>query len=325
MGLFDAPKYRGPLTDHFDGERFHNQVPTEHEGPGAVLKWMATRKKGPWKRQDTEPGPKPPERVTGKTIRVTLVGHATLLVQMAGLNLLTDPIWAERTSPVSFAGPKRFRPPGLRFEDLQPIDLVLISHNHYDHLCVPTLRRLREAHDFDVVTGLGNNALFEKEGLGIAHELDWWDQVQTRGVTVHATPMKHFSGRGTGDRDRTLWCGLYVQHAAGGMLFAGDTGYGPQFKEIRERLGAPRVALMPIGAFRPVWFMNRVHVTPEQAVQAHLDLGAKTSVAMHYGTFALADDGQDEPVETLTAAREKLGVSEIDFRVLEHGFGAEMR
>ncbi len=324
MALFDAPGYRGPASANFDGKRFRNQAPTSHAGPRELWKWLKTRDRGAWERRSTEPGLPPPERVHGDQCRVTFVGHATLLVQLDGLNLLTDPVWGERTSPVSFAGPKRFRDPGLRLEDLPPIDLVLISHNHYDHLCLPTLRRLRERHDFQVVTGLGNRALLAKHGLGEAKELDWWEHTEAAGVRVHATPMQHFSGRGLGDRDKTLWCGLHVEHPSGDVLFVGDTGYGNHFREIRQRLGAPRLALMPIGAFRPVWFMNRVHVTPEQAVQAHLDLEAQTSVAMHYGTFALADDGQDEPLDELQIAREKLGVSEESFRALEHGVGALM-
>ena len=325
MALFNAPGYRGPQSDHFDGTRFINRRGDgSHSHPTGVLRWLLTRKKGPWRNVDAEPGPPPPERVEGDTLRITLVGHATVLVQMAGLNFLTDPIWAERTSPVTFAGPKRFRPPGLRFEDLPPIDLVLVSHNHYDHLCVETLRRLSEKHRMPIVTGLGNVAFLEQQGIAGGVEIDWWDSTSIDGVKVQAVPMEHFSGRGPGDRDRTLWAGFVVRHPAGDVLFAGDTGYGDQFKEIRDRIGAPRVALLPIGAFEPVWFMSPVHVSPAEAVTAHRDLGAKTSVAIHYGTFALADDGMDEPVEKLVVARKEQGVSEDDFRVLEHGIGQDL-
>jgi len=323
--FFNAPPYRGPESDHFDGKRFRNTNPEiEHASGGDLLKWMTNRDRGPWRRVDSPPGPKPAERVEGETCRVTLVGHATLLVQMAGLNFLTDPLWEPRTSPVSFAGPKRFRPPAIRFEDLPPIDLVVLSHNHYDHCCIRTLRRLATDHGAPIVTGLGNLRLFDQHGIPGGIELDWWDETVAAGVRISSVPMQHFSGRGPADRDVTLWMGAVVHHPAGDVLFCGDTGYGPHFSEIRERLGAPRLALVPIGAYRPRWFMKSVHVNPEEAVQAHLDLGARTSVGMHYGTFALADDGMDEPVEDLVAAREAYGVAPEAFRILEHGLGDEV-
>ncbi len=322
--LFDAPPHRGPVTDHFDGRRFHNRESTEHAGFGSLIKWMAGRKKGPWTRVDPEPGPPPPERVTGETCRVTFVGHATLLVQMDGMNLLTDPVWGARVGPGARLGPKRFRPPALNFDDLPPIDAVLLSHNHYDHLCEPTMRRLAETHGPVVYTGLGNGALLRRYGIEEVHELGWWQSAPFGETAVTAVPMRHFSGRGATDRDRTLWCGLHVAHPAGGLLFAGDTGYGEHFAAIRERLGGPRVALLPIGAYRPRWFMRSVHVDPAEAVQAHRDLGAQTSVAMHFGTFALADDGMEEPLRDLADARTEQGVDEASFRVLDHGIGAEL-
>ncbi|MCA9612769.1 MAG: MBL fold metallo-hydrolase [Myxococcales bacterium] len=325
MAFFNAPRWRGPLSDHFDGRRFRNTNPDMHHAkPRDLLKWMSSRERGPWRYVDTPPGPKPPERVEGDTMRVTFVGHATLLVQMEGLNVLTDPLFEPRTSPVSFAGPKRFRPPGIRFEDLPPIDLVLLSHNHYDHCCVPTLRRLAQTHGAPpIVTGLGNLALFEKEGIAGEHvELDWWQHVRIGESTVHFVEMQHFSGRGPADRDVTLWGGVAVEHPkAGTVLFCGDTGYGPHFARIRAHLGDVRLALVPIGAFRPRWFMRWVHVDPEESVRAHLDLGARTSVGMHFGTFALADDGQDEPLVLLDEARARHGVSPDAFVVLEHGAG----
>ena len=327
MALFDAPPYRGPKSDHFDGRRFFNPAPEVHHASGGdLLKWMLSRKRGPWRRVHAEPGPPPPRRVEGDALRVTLVGHATLLVQMDGLNLLTDPVWAPRVSPVGFAGPKRFRPPGVRFEDLPPIDLVLLSHNHYDHCCLPTLRRLAAAHDAPpIVTGLGNAALLEKHGIPGAVELDWWEDTRVGEARVVGVEMQHFSGRGPRDRDRTLWLGLVVEHPrAGRVLFCGDTGYGPHFERIRERVGVPRLALLPIGAYRPRWFMKWVHVDPDEAVRAHLDLGAMTSVGMHYGTFALADDGMDEPIADLETARATHAVHPDAFRLLAHGVGEDI-
>lgn len=323
--FFNAPPYRGPETEHFDGKRFRNLESTDHGTPGALLKWMMNRDQGEWSSVDPAPGPPPPERVHGSDCRVTFVGHATLLVQLEGLNLLTDPVWADRVGPRSKVGPKRYRPPGLRFEDLPPIDLVLLSHNHYDHLCEATMRRLAEHHRPTVVTGLGNAQLLNRFGIDDAHDLDWWASTERNGATITAVPMRHFSGRGPGDRDRTLWCGLHVKHPSGAVLFAGDTGYGTHFRQIRDRLGAPRVALLPIGAYRPRFMMKAVHVDPPEAVQAHQDLGATTSVAMHFGTFPLADDGMDEPERDLAAALAAAGVSQDGFRVLPHGEGVNVR
>lgn len=326
--FFDAPPYRGPESEHFDGKRFRNLEATRHGTPASVLKWLLNRERGPWRRLETEPGPPPPERVRGDECRVTFVGHATLLVQLAGLNLLTDPIWAERCGPRSRVGPRRHRPPGLRFEDLPPIDAILLSHNHYDHLCEATTRRLARAHAPTVVTGLGNAPLLERYGIVDARELDWWQhttlETSDGPVVVSAVPMRHFSGRGPSDRDRTLWCGLHVAHPSGGVLFAGDTGYGRHFRQIRERLGAPRVALLPIGAYRPRFMMEAIHVDPPEAVRAHRELGARTSVAMHFGTFPLADDGMDEPERDLARALADQDVAPEAFRVLPHGVGSAL-
>ncbi len=325
MAFYNAPPYIGPESDHFDGTRFRNSNPNiSHANAPSLMKWMLNREAGPWRRIDQAPGPKPVEEVAPGECRVTLVGHATLLVQMHGLNMLTDPVWAPRVSPISWVGPKRFRAPAVLFDELPPIHLVLLSHNHYDHLCLPTMKRLWAKHHAPVVTGLGNATLLRQHGVENVIELDWWQTARVGDVEVTGVEMQHFSGRGPSDRDKTLWLGLTVHHPDGQMLFCGDTGYGPHFERIRKEVGAPRTALIPIGAYRPRWFMSRVHVDPLQAVQAHLDLGATTSVAMHYGTFKLADDGMEEPTEELASAREELGVAPEAFRVLEHGQPANL-
>ena len=249
------------------------------------------------------PGPRPPWRVALGEMRVTFVNHATVLIQADGLNVLTDPIWSRRCSPLEGFGPERARPPGIRFEDLPPIDAVLLSHDHYDHLDLPTLRRLARAFPgARFITGLGNRAFLEAAHLRHVSEIDWWEGVRLRRSTVIGVPAQHFSNRGLCDRDGTLFLGYVLRGPSGQAFFAGDTGYGRHFAQIRERLGPIRLAVLPIGAYKPEWFMSAVHMSPAEAVRASDDLGARTSVAMHFGTFPLADDGEREPPEALAAA-----------------------
>ena len=287
--------------------RFRNETPLRHSGFFDVLRWMTHREPGPWRTwTDVPPAPNPPLRVGAGEMRVTFVNHATTLVQMDGVNVLTDPIWSERCSPVSFAGPKRAVPPGVRLDQLPPIDVVVISHNHYDHLDLPTLRQVAATHRPRVLVPRGNRGLLGRSRIANVEELDWWQSVDIRGgVRIAAVPAQHFSGRGLFDRDRALWAGWVATGAAGSAYFAGDTGFGPHFGEIRNRFGSPRLALLPIGAYRPEWFMSRVHMSPDEALRAHEILGAGTSVGIHFGTFRLADDGQDEAparIEALTRA-----------------------
>ena len=317
--LFAAPKYRGPKSDHFDGEKFHNLKATRHAGFFDMLKWMSNRDEGPWQQwREITPAAPPPQRVHGGELRVTWVNHATFLIQTEGLNVLTDPMWSERCSPVAFMGPKRHHAPGIRFDDLPPIDVVLLSHNHYDHMDVPTLDRLKRAHQPKIFAGLGNGAFIKG-----ATDLDWWQSAELApGVRVHAVPAQHFSSRGLSDRDANLWCGFVLETPHGAIYFAGDTGWGPHFDMIRERFGAPRLALLPIGAFRPEWFMCSVHISPKDAVRAAQALGAELSIPMHYGTFHLGDDGQDEPVEVLRAELAK--APGVKFDVLTPGAVREL-
>ncbi|HEX9985168.1 MAG TPA: MBL fold metallo-hydrolase [Thermoanaerobaculia bacterium] len=312
-----SPPYEGPPSDHFDGKRFRNREPHPE---GSVMKWMMNRQLGPWRKWvESRPGPPPAQRVA-EGIRVTWVNHATILVQMDGVNFLTDPIWSERTSPVSFAGPKRHRPPGLRFEDLPPIDAVLVSHNHYDHLDLPTLRRLGKTR---IVTPLGNSALMARHGVPSGHDLDWWQSVQiTDRVKVTLVPAQHFCSRGMSDRDRTLWGGFVISGPSGHAFFAGDTGWGTHFKEIGDRFQPMRLAMLPIGAYLPRWFMKRIHIDPAEAVDAHYALRAQTSMAMHFGTWDLGDDGEMEPVKDLQQALAAKGNPR--FVVLEHGVGYDV-
>jgi len=314
-----APRYRGPRSDHFDGERFHNL----HEGwqsELAFLRWQFSRKRGYWPPYRELPcGPPPPERVSGGALRLTFVNHSTTLIQMDGVNVLTDPVWSRRVSPVPFAGPRRHRPPGIRFRDLPPIDLVLVSHNHYDHLDVATLHWLRWRHRPRIVTALGNARLMARHGIDGAHDLDWWQAVPAGELVVTCVPARHFSARGLSDRNRNLWSGFVVSGPSGHVYFAGDTGWGAHFESIGARFDPIRLALLPIGSYLPRWFMHPAHIDPAQAVGAHRALGARTSIPVHYGTFALGDDGEEEPVEELRAA-----MGGANFVILDHGEGTEL-
>lgn len=321
MYYFTPPSYKGPASDHFDGEHFYNQQQAGRHRFSAFLSWMWNRDPEPWKEvTDAQPGPKPP--LHGASLRATFVNHSTVLIQTAQLNILTDPIWSERASPVSWAGPKRVRPPGIRFEDLPPIDLVLISHNHYDHMDLPTLKRLQQAHDPLFLVGLGNGVILKNNGIEKVRELDWWQRIGIiPGTEVSGVPAQHFSQRWLTDRNERLWMGYVIHAPEGEIYFAGDTGMGPHFAQIRERFGPMHLSLLPIGAYLPRWFMAPMHTSPQEAVMAHKILESSYSIGIHFGTFRLADDAQNDPVENLTAALEQEQISPENFWVMGFGEG----
>jgi L-ascorbate metabolism protein UlaG (beta-lactamase superfamily) len=310
-------------VEHFRDGRFFNPGVPDHSFLDA-LKWMRTRRPGSWPGWiPSTPGPKPPERVEGDTLRVTFINHATVLLQTEGMNLLTDPVWSRRVSPVSFAGPPRHRAPGVRFEDLPRIDAILLSHNHYDHLDAPTLRRLAAEHNPTVFCPLGVAPLVRRCGLRDVQELNWWQAATWRGRSMHCVPAQHFSARTPFDRNRTLWCGWVVEAERGSLYFAGDTGFGEFFAEIGRCFSPIRLALLPIGAYEPEWFMGPVHMTPEQAVEARVLAGAATAIGIHFGTFSLADDGEADPPERLRRAL--AGRADADrFWTLAEGDGREI-
>jgi len=321
--ILAAPRSQGAKTAHFDGQKFHNVDGARRKGLLDFLRWRLTSRPGKWNKwTDIQRGSKPPTQVTGAALRVTFVNHASVLIQIGGLNILTDPIWSARASPVTWAGPKRHRPPGIRFEDLPPIDVVLISHNHYDHLDINTLVRLQAEHGPRFVTALGNRALLNKWKIFEVTELDWWSMAPlSTGVNVNCVPAKHFSGRALSDSDATLWCGYVIQTSAGNIYFAGDTGLGRHFAEIKDRFGSFRLALLPIGAYLPNWFMHPVHLSPGEAVDVHHALGSRVSMAIHFGTFALGDDGEFEPLVELRQALADKTTSTAEFWILEPGEG----
>jgi len=305
---------------HFDGRRFYNPDAPQARGFLDGLRWKLTSHPEPSPPfiEDVVPSV-PPRSVNAGQVRVTMVNHSTVLVQCSGFNLLTDPIWSERASPLSWIGPKRRRRPGVRMEDLPPIDAVLISHNHFDHLDLSTLRQLATSGCATFVVAARCANLLRSQRIQPVHELDWGESLAISGVTIHCAPALHFSARGIFDRNKTLWCGYVIEYPESLVYFAADTAFGSHFAQIRESFGSLQVALLPIGAYEPRWFMSSVHMAPEEAVRAHEILGAKTSIAIHHGTFQLADDGIDTPQKQLMAYRR-----DDSFLILRNGESAEM-
>lgn len=306
-------------SDHFDGERFFNPHAPRGKTREELRRWRRTRRKQPWPRHVDDPPFPPPRRARSDRIAATFIGHSTFLVQIGGVAVLFDPIWSQRCSPVAFAGPRRARRPGQSLDALPAVDLLLVSHNHYDHMDLPTLRRVRRRWAPRTATGLANARHLAKAGISDAVELDWWQSTDLAGVRVTYVPAQHFSARTLRDRNRSLWGGFVVEAAGATVYFAGDSGYCPHFAEIGQLFPRIDLALLPIGAYEPRWFMRQQHVNPEEAVRAHQDLRPRRSLGMHFGTFQLTDEGIDAPVRALRQARAQAGIPEADFDVLRFG------
>ena len=316
-----GPRYRGPVSDHFNGWKFLNPGRVKAKGGMDVFKWMITRKQGSWTENKGDGFGKHPLGHFKDGIRITFINHSTFLIQVDGVNILTDPVWSRRVSPFKWAGPRRMKSAGIRFEDLPRIHAVLLTHNHYDHLDLDTMRMVWGAHHPEIIVPLGVKKFLEGNHIRATSEMDWWQEVQSqKKISITCVPAQHFSGRGMLDRDATLWCGYVIKTSAGTVYFAGDTGYNEEtFKEIGARCGPFKTSIIPIGAYKPAWFMSPIHVSPEEAIKIHRDVHSETSIAMHFGTFPLADDGGDDPVTDLKQAMKTYQVGEEEFLVLKEG------
>jgi len=315
------PYYTGPVSDHFDGLRFRNVVgePETDRSLGEVLRWRRAAPNTPWPDSLPVTPVVPEARVAG--LRVTMIGHATLLIQIAGLNILTDPVWSPRASPLAFAGPKRITAPGVTLDALPPIDAILLSHNHYDHLDVATLRTLHARHDPLIVTPLGNDTIVHRHiPAARTAARDWGEHAEIApGAEAHVVPALHWSSRGISDRRMALWGGFMLRVAGRQVYFAGDTGYGTGaiFRAIHARFGAPDLALLPIGAYDPRWFMAAQHTDPEEAIQIMTDLDARTAIGIHWGTFKLTDEPRDDPALRLATGLAERGIDPARFVALQ--------
>ncbi len=332
-----------PAKKHHRSEGFQNNYTDATDKPQSdFFRWQ-------WERARAGL-PKPPEKPTAVVVpdmkfvganigsqqqpAITWIGHATMLVQMGGLNLLTDPIFSDRASPVQFAGPKRYQAPGIALKDLPRIDVVLLSHNHYDHLDTASVKALNaQAGGAPLfIVPLGVKKWFAREGITNVQQLDWWDKTtvktQAGAVEVHFTPVQHWSARGMGDRRATLWGGYALFASDFHAYFSGDTGYSQDFVDTQKHFAAKQtnalgggfdMALIAVGAYEPRWFMKEQHVNPVEAVQIHLDLKAKRSIGVHWGTFDLTDESLDQPPKDLAAARAASSLPQEAFDVMAIG------
>jgi L-ascorbate metabolism protein UlaG (beta-lactamase superfamily) len=338
--FLDRVYYEGPRSGHFDGERFFNPTTgppsTAHRGPARFInRFIGSNERSQWPEQVPVLPTVPPRRVGGEDMLVTWIGHATVLVQTQGLNILTDPIWSDRASPFPFVGPKRVRAPGVRFGDLPKIDLVLVSHNHYDHMDLPTLRRLWARDRPVILTSLGNDTILQEAGLK-ATALDWGqvaglpcDGLPKSGVRtfiynppclVRLNRNQHWSARWGTDRNRALWSAFTVETPAGSIYFAGDTGWGDgRWADEAARYGTIRLAILPIGAYEPRDVMQANHMDPEEAVRIFEKLKPRMALGVHWGTFQLTFESIDDPPRRLAAARKARGIAEGRFVTTEVG------
>lgn len=307
------------VSDHFDGKKFFNPWGENvAKSLWDVMKWKITTDAKNWE-EVTESEHHEIPAVTASQTSVTWVNHSTFLIRAQGLNILTDPVWSKRTSPFSFAGPKRVQAPGLAWDKLPKIDVVTVSHNHYDHLDLDTLLDLEKRDQPLFLVALGDGGWLKKKGLKNVVEKDWWEVAEFGAAKFTFLPAQHWSARWTWDRNESLWGAWGVEVNGQKIYHAGDTGLGPHFAQTRERWGSPEIALLPIGAYEPRWFMKPMHMNPSDAVEAMELLGAKQAIGMHFGTFQLTDEAREQPVKDLAEALAKKNIPATKFPAPKFG------
>ncbi len=317
--------YSGPVTDHFDGTVFFNPDGTGPKGPLQLLRWQLLETRATWPASFPSPFPyaKPPARVGRDVVRVTHVGHASFLIQAAGKNFLIDPVWSKRASPIKAIGPKRVNLPGIHYEDLPPIDHVLVTHNHYDHLDTDIIGRLWQRDRAPVITPLGNDTIIRGDVPEIRTQAhDWHDVVDLGdGVRLHFEPTVHWSARGLADRRHALWASFVIETPRHKIYCVGDSAFadGRIFRRVAERHPQIDLALLPIGAYEPRWMMNSSHMNPEESVEALRLCGAKAALGHHWGTFQLTNEAIEKPRDDLAAARTAKGLPDERFQAMHPG------
>ncbi|MES2213620.1 MAG: MBL fold metallo-hydrolase [Patescibacteria group bacterium] len=328
-----ARGHHGPKSDHFNGthffnirdrSRFVNRIRDKRNNPITAFATFLIKSfdKKVWYTRLLPLGESiPVPRVVGKKIVVTLVGHSTVLIQTEGLNILTDPVWAKRASPVQFFGPKRFMRPGIFLDDLPKIDFILQTHNHYDHMDVKTLRMISERDHPVIYTTLGNGDYLRDRAVYGSVEMDWGDSKSFSDlISIDCVPAQHFSARALTDRNRTLWGGFVIRTPHGNIYFAGDSGYGPYIERIKKVYPEGfRLAFLPIGAYEPHVLMGIYHMSPDEAVTIYKELKVRHAIPIHFGTFDLALDAQDDPVQRLDEILAEPDNAEVKFIVLYNG------
>jgi L-ascorbate metabolism protein UlaG (beta-lactamase superfamily) len=324
--IYRMKSYAGPVSDHFDGTHFFDPDGVPPKNPLDILRWQfgRDRERHPWPEWAPSPhADTPPPRVSGDKVRLSFVGHASWLIQTSDLNILVDPVWSMRASPFGWAGPKRHNDPGIAFDALPSIDIALVSHGHYDHLDVVTLSRLAAKFSPRVITPLGNDlTMHSADGAIRADAFDWHDRVELgNGVAVTLVPTRHWSARGLFDRNKALWASFVLETPAGKIYIVCDSGYGDgrHFHRVAEAHGPLRLAILPIGAYEPRWFMRDQHMNPSEAVKALADCGAAQALAHHHGTFQLTDEAIDAPVMALGAALDAAKIPHERFAALKPG------